>query len=119
MGAAGERLEREPAEVRRIVGPGNRLRPSHHSPCGDRRLTGGIVLHPPSARCGMRAEGKSDAPLVLLRSARDHCPIALADAPALEQPPERRQRLAMAAEHKTAGSVAIEPMRHTRPAGRE
>src|SRR6266511_2399182 len=116
MGAAGERLEREPGEVRRIAGPGNRLRPFHHSPGGDRRLTGGIMLHPPAARGVLAAEGKVDAALVLRRSARDHCPIALADASVLEQPPERRQRLAMAAEHKTAGSVAIEPMRQRRRA---
>src|SRR5262245_42069593 len=100
MGAAGERLERKPSEETAFVANGGgKPRASHHLPRGHRRLTRGIVLHPPAARCVLAAEGQLDAALVLRRPARDHRPISLADLPALEQAAERSQRLAMAAAH--------------------
>src|SRR5262249_14873508 len=91
---------------RRIAGPA-----SHHLPCGDRWLTSGIVLHPPAARCVLAAERKLDATLVLRWPARDHRPIAFFDLPALEQPAEVCQRLAVAGEKKAPRGIRVEAVR--------
>src|SRR5262249_56227436 len=66
MGAAGERLERKPSEVMAFVAGGGRTsRASHHLPRGHRRLTRGIVLHPPAAWCVLSAEAQLAAALLL------------------------------------------------------
>src|SRR5262249_20108411 len=57
---------------------------------------------------------KIDLPLIFLWSALDHRPIGLAHAAVLEQPPERRQRLAVAAEHQATRRIAIKPVRERR-----
>ena len=75
MGAAGERLEREPGEA---AAPGRS--PPHHLPVRHRRLALRIGLHPPAAGLVEAAERQVDAALVLGRAALDHRPVGLADA---------------------------------------
>src|SRR5262249_56128436 len=67
-------------------------------------------------RCVLGAERKLDATLVLCRPARDHRPIAFFDLPALEQPAECCERLAVAAEHKATRGITIESVRECRRA---
>ena len=82
-----------------------------HLPRGHGGLAVRIVLHPPAAGGVLAAEREVDAALVFRRPALHHRPIGFGDAPALEQPAELGQRLAVAAEHEAARGVAIEPMR--------
>src|SRR5260370_8644218 len=95
MRAAGERLEHKPADANGLGLAGSRIAgpASHHLPRGDRRLTSGIVLHPPAACRVLAAERQLAAALVLCRPARDHPPIAFFDAAALEPRASCRQPL--------------------------
>ena len=58
----------------------------------------------------------SMVPFILGGAAFGHRPIGLADAAVLEQQAEVRERLAVAAEHETAGGLAVEPVREFRAA---
>jgi hypothetical protein len=71
------------------------------------------MLHPPAARRVLAPERRIDSALLLGGAAIDHSPIGLADAAALEQATELRQRLAMAAEHQATGGIAVEPVRQS------
>ena len=113
MGAAGVRFERKPSDILRSEV--FQSAPQHAPGCGG-RLTGRIVLHPPAARGVFAPQRHVDAPLVLRWAALDDGPVGLSDPPGFEQPAKFRQRLAMAAQHETARSIAIEAVRERRRA---
>src|SRR5579871_1588876 len=105
VGSAGQRLEREPSETGRAP---------QHRPGGRGWLPLRVGLHPPAAGRILASKRQIDPALRLRQAAFHHRPIGLADGARLEQPPELRQRLAMAAERKAAGGIAVEPVRQRR-----
>ena len=72
------------------------------------------MLHPPAARLIEAAERKRDGAFVGVGRTFDHRPIGFFHRAGFEQFAERRQRLAVAAEHEATGGVAVEPMRERR-----
>ncbi len=75
MGAAGERLQFEPAAAGAAP---------QHAPFGRGRLAGGIDAHPPAAGRGAPPEREVDRAGVGLRPALDHGPVGLGDPARLE-----------------------------------
>src|SRR5215471_15079621 len=118
MGAAGVRLEREPTEVLRSEAFRREVfrRAPQHAPCRSRGLPGRIVLHPPAPRGVLAPERHVDSPLVLRRATLDNGPIGFSDLSGFEQPAQFREGFAMAAQHETARSLAIEAVRKRRRA---
>jgi fused signal recognition particle receptor len=75
-----------------------------------------VGLHPPAAGHVEPAEPQVDAAFIRLGAALDHRPIGLAHAAVAEQRAQMGERLAVAAEHQTARSVAVEAMGEPRRA---
>src|SRR5260370_40785401 len=109
MGAAGQRLQRQPGDRAAFD-----LGASEHRPAGLRRQSAGLDLHPPAPVRVEPAERQIDQALWFLGAALDDRPIGLADFALLEQPPKLLEGLVMAAEHHAARGFAIEPMRKRR-----
>ncbi len=106
VGAAGQRRQRQPGE--RLAA--SVLAAPEHAPFGLRRQAGRIVLHPPATRRVEPAQRQVDQAFVCLRPAFDDRPIGLVDRACLEQFHQPFQRLAVAAQHKAARRVAVEPV---------
>src|SRR3954447_13709853 len=105
MGAAGDRLHLEPGES---------IAASQYLPIGYRGLSFRVGFLPPSAFRVEAAERHVDGALEFGWAAFDHRPVRLGNSAVLEQQPQRRRCLAMASQHQTTRSIAVEPMRQNR-----
>ena len=107
MGAAGDRLQREPGEA---------VAAAAYFPVGDGPLTLRVRLLPPAALDVEPPQRHVDGAFIFGRSALDHRPIGFSDLAVLEQQAERGGGLAMASQHQTAGGILVEPVgQHRRP----
>src|ERR1700724_3062043 len=99
MGAAGDRLQRQPTEA---------IAASADFPVGDGFLTVRVRLLPPAPFLVEAAERHVDGAFVLAGSTFDHRPIGLGNLAVLEQQAKRSGGLAVASEHQTAGGILVE-----------
>src|SRR3569623_3780803 len=96
MGTAGERRECQPRQA--IAAP-------HHVPARFGWQAVRIGLLPPAAFGIESPERYVDFAFIFHGAAFDNGPVGLADLAVLEQKPERRGGLAMAAKHEAAGGI--------------
>src|SRR5258705_13920082 len=96
MGAAGDRLQREPGEA---------VAAAAYFPVCHGFLTVRVRLLPPAAFDIQSSQRHVDGAFVLGRSAFDHGPIGLSDLAVLEQQAERGGGPARASQHETAPGI--------------